>query len=97
MEETLDFDATIGVVLEFLKENPNNLLVFTADHETGGIALTLKTEDYLSSEASFATGGHTSIMVPVFAYGLGAELLTGIYDNTEFFTKFMKLYGFDAE
>lgn len=97
VEETLDFDRTLGIVLEFLKNNPNTLVVVTADHETGGMALTSKTGDYLSSDATFATGGHTSIMVPVFAYGAGAELFTGIFDNTEFFAKFMKLYGFDAE
>ncbi|MCF8380293.1 MAG: alkaline phosphatase [Bacteroidales bacterium] len=97
VEETLDFDRTIGVVLEFLNENPNTLLVVTADHETGGMALTSKSGDYLTSDATFATGGHTSIMVPVFAYGSGAELFTGIFDNTGFFTRFIKLYGFDAE
>lgn len=97
VEETLDFDRTIGVVLDFLKENPNTLVVVTADHETGGMALTSETGDYMNSDASWGTGGHTSIMVPVFAYGAGADSFTGIMDNTDFFTKFSKLYCFDSE
>jgi alkaline phosphatase len=33
------------------------------------------------------TGGHTGNMVPVFAYGTGAEGFEGILDNTQIFTK----------
>lgn len=29
------------------------------------------------------TGGHTANMVPLFAYGLGAELFSGVLDNTD--------------
>lgn len=36
LKETLDFDQSIGVVLDFVKKNPDTLLVITADHETGG-------------------------------------------------------------
>jgi alkaline phosphatase len=34
-------------------------------------------------------------MVPVFAYGPGADQFRGIYDNTEIFDKMKKLYGFE--
>ena len=38
--ETLDFDEAIGVALEFYKAHPDEtLIVVTADHETGGMAL----------------------------------------------------------
>ncbi|MCI3920698.1 alkaline phosphatase [Paenibacillus sp. TRM 82003] len=30
-----------------------------------------------------STGGHTGNMVPIFSYGVGAERLEGIFDNTE--------------
>src|SRR5690606_24983042 len=39
IQETIDFDKTIGVVLDYMKKNPNTLLVITADHETGGVAV----------------------------------------------------------
>lgn len=38
--ETKDFDDAIGVALDFYRQHPNEtLIVVTADHETGGMAL----------------------------------------------------------
>lgn len=37
------------------------------------------------------TGGHTGNMVPVFAYGAGADGFEGIMDNTDIFTKVSNL------
>jgi alkaline phosphatase len=34
-------------------------------------------------------------MVPVFAYGTGAQDFAGIYENTHLFTKILNLYGFE--
>ncbi len=95
IQETLDFDRAIGVALEFLKTNPNTLVVVTADHETGGITLPSPDGDYTHSSVRFSTGGHTSVMVPVFAYGKGAEQFSGIFDNTDFIDKFLALYSFE--
>ena len=39
VKEVLDFDKTIGVVMDFIRKNPNTLLVVTADHETGGASI----------------------------------------------------------
>lgn len=40
IQETIDFDDAIGVALEFYKQHPEEtLIVVTADHETGGMAL----------------------------------------------------------
>jgi alkaline phosphatase len=36
-------------------------------------------------------------MVPVFAFGKGAEKFSGIYDNTEIFHKMMAAFGIKAE
>jgi alkaline phosphatase len=44
-----------------------------------------------SIDAKFTTGGHTGVMVPVFAYGPGAKKFTGIYENTNIFWNFKKL------
>lgn len=91
VEEMLDFDKTVGKALEFASQNGETLVVVTADHETGGLTLVdgdMKTGKVM---ARFSTGGHTGVMVPVFAYGPGAELFTGINENTSFFDKFMKV------
>ncbi len=46
--ETLDFDQAIAVAYEFYKQHPDEtLIVVTADHETGGIALG-RTKGYVS-------------------------------------------------
>jgi alkaline phosphatase len=95
LQETLDFDRAIGAAIEFQKNNPNTLIVVTSDHETGGVTLPSPDGDYSNSTIRFSTGGHTSVMVPVFAYGNGAEEFSGIFDNTEFISKFLKLYLFE--
>ncbi len=86
IQEELDFDKTIGVVLNFLKENPNTLLVITADHETGGVAVGKgKSADELS--IYFTTDQHTAELIPVFSMGRGSELFRGIYENNEIYHK----------
>jgi alkaline phosphatase len=34
-------------------------------------------------------------MIPVFAYGPGAELFSGIYENTAIYNKMRKAYGWE--
>lgn len=91
--EMLDFDTAIGAVLEFAKKDGETLVIVTADHETGGMAIEQgSTADTL--EIDFATGYHTASMVPVFAFGPGAEQFNGLYENTEIYFKMMRLLGF---
>lgn len=94
VNEMLDFDRAIKVAFDYADQAPNTLVVITADHETGGMALTggdLSTGDV---KGTFATTGHTAVMVPVFAYGAGAEEFAGIYENTEIIAKLLALCGF---
>jgi Alkaline phosphatase len=95
VNEMLDFDRAIKVAFDYADQDPNTLVIITADHETGGMALTggdIATGDL---KATYATGGHTSVMVPVFAYGAGAIEFAGIYENTDFLPKVLELYGFE--
>lgn len=39
IKDTLAFDDAVGVALDFARRNPDTLLIVTADHETGGMAL----------------------------------------------------------
>ncbi|MBD3636949.1 MAG: alkaline phosphatase [Crocinitomicaceae bacterium] len=108
IEEVKDFDKAMGEALNFAEVNANTLVIVTADHETGGFALSPKqTEDgwdYNTIEPKFYEGAadesveyaaHTTTLIPVFAYGAGAEEFMGIYDNTEIFHKIMKLTGWN--
>jgi alkaline phosphatase len=93
VEEMLDFDRTIGKVLEFASKNKETLIVITADHETGGFSINGGNNDKGIVKGAFTTGGHTASMVPVFAYGPGAGNFTGIMDNTDIPQKIKKLLG----
>jgi alkaline phosphatase len=87
VSEMIDFDQAIGKALDFARKDKETLVIVTADHETGAMAI--ETGDFGSGEVSglYASEGHTGVMVPVFAYGPGAEKFAGIYDNTDIFKK----------
>ncbi|MBW8050151.1 MAG: alkaline phosphatase [Cytophagales bacterium] len=97
IDEMLDFDKVIGLVLDFARQDGQTLVVITADHETGGLAI--NGGDFLSGtvNGTFTTTNHTGVMVPVFAYGPGAEKFTGIYHNNTIFDKFIKVFGFNDD
>jgi alkaline phosphatase len=96
IDETLDFDDAVGEVLEFAKNDGHTLVVITADHETGGVAIIGGSIRTHRAILYFPTKGHSAIMVPVFAFGPGAEKFGGIYDNTALFDKFLISYGFES-
>lgn len=89
--EMIDFDTVLGKVLDFAKRDKNTLVIVTADHETGGFTLASDDGNYNKIKPSFSTGGHSAAMVPVFAYGPGAEEFSGIYENTEIYKKIKAL------
>lgn len=102
ISELIDFDELIGRVLDFAEQDGETLVVVTSDHETGGF--TLAGENYITNEGKtyssykklepkFSTGGHSATLVPVFAYGPGAEQFSGVYDNTDIFHKIIQLAG----
>ncbi|HZL10864.1 MAG TPA: alkaline phosphatase [Prolixibacteraceae bacterium] len=94
VNEMLDFDRSIGKALEFAAKDGETLIIVTADHETGGFAIADGDMKSGRVKGAFTTGGHTAIMVPVFAYGPGAENFTGIMENTAIAKNIMMLLGF---
>lgn len=84
--EMKEFDNTLRQLISYVDQHPGTLLVVTADHETGGVGV-----DYNKFEPgtekplrlSFSTHGHTGTLVPVFAYGTGAEAFSGIMKNID--------------
>ena len=106
ISELIDFDETIGAVLDFAENDGETLVIVTSDHETGGFTLSGKKftdlngnirDDYKTIDPSFSTGGHSATLIPVFAYGPGAETFSGIYDNTEIFYKILRLTKWAAD
>jgi alkaline phosphatase len=95
-DELLDFDRTVGKILEFAEKDGNTLVIITADHETGGMGLVggnISTGEVI---AKFTTGDHSGVMVPVFALGPGSDNFKGIFENTDIFMKMMKAFGFSV-
>ncbi len=93
VSEMLDFDRTVGEALKFAASDKETLVVVTSDHETGGMAISGGDLATGLVKGAFTTGGHSAVMVPVFAYGPQAEHFSGIMENTEFFDKFKTLLG----
>lgn len=83
MEEVLDFDRTIGDVLEWAAADGHTLVVVVADHNTG--ALTLQDGDLETGTIGVAFGNdsHNGIAVPIYAWGPGSDKFTGIRENAE--------------
>lgn len=96
VNETLDFDRAVARALSFAKNDGNTLLIVTADHETGGMSLVNRIQETGELDYRYALDNHTGIMVPVFAYGPGAEKFMGVYENTDIFEKMMSLFGFSV-
>lgn len=70
IEELDDFAAAVAVVQNWITAHggwEHNLLVITADHETGGL-----------KESGFTTGHHSNDLVPLLARGAGAVELESL-------------------
>lgn len=97
ISEVLDFDKTLGVVLDYVENNPNTLLVVTADHETGGVSIGkhYKVDESTGEKREvpekvtvyFNSDQHSGELIPVFAKGKGSDNFQGIYENNEIYHK----------
>lgn len=91
--EMLSFDLAIAEALKFADSNGETLVVVTADHETGGLVLVDGDRDKGLITARYTTDDHTPVMLPVWAYGPGAQNFMGVYWNNEICNKIKALLG----
>ena len=100
ISELIDFDDAVGNALDFAEKDGNTLVIVTADHETGGFTLASTPKkrgdgttysDFKEITGTFSTTGHSATLIPVFAYGPGSEVFSGIYENTEIFHKIFEV------
>ncbi len=91
IKEMLDFDSVVGIALDYAEKNGETLIVVTGDHETGGLSIIGGNWNEGKIDAKYSTTDHSAVMVPVFAYGPGAEEFMGFMENTDIFLKFKKL------
>lgn len=93
MQETHDFDRTVGAVFEWAAQDGQTLVVVTADHETGGLTLIDGDLEKGEIQCKFSTTSHSGVMVPVYAFGPGHHHFSGIYENTDIFWKVKALFN----
>ena len=88
----LRFNQIIGCVMEFAFYHPETFVLITADHETGGLT---KQAD---GSYVYTSTGHTSADVPVFAYGVGAEVFDGVtIENIQIPKTIAAMWGVEIE
>jgi alkaline phosphatase len=78
-----ELNDAVAAVLEATEDDGDTLVVVTADHDTGTLAVTDGDFREGRVRVQWATGDHSSQWVPLFAFGPGADRFTGVLDNTE--------------
>ena len=89
-----DINEVADLVVEYASQHPDTLVVFTSDHETGGMALlTGNAEEPMG--VRWATTVHTAEPVPLLAFGAGADHFAGVQDNTQVAQTLANLLGLE--
>ena len=89
--ETLEFTNAFQVVLNWAENRHDTLIIVTADHECGGLVVIKNRGKGFMPEVFWGSEDHTGANVPIYTVGEGAREFVGVIDNTEIFTKIMKL------
>lgn len=101
IEEYLEFDRTLGLVLDFIERHPDTTVFLTADHDTGGGGLTKNDDEGYPKPGSFPAErnavwlSHNHTAEPVILVGLGPDGAgaSGWHDNTRVFTLVKEALG----
>ena len=97
LAEVSDFERAVAVAMDFADKHPNTLVVATADHETGGLALASGNDDFTLPESGvqcrFSSNSHTAVRVPAYFYGAGADRFKAVIENTELAEQLMQALG----
>jgi alkaline phosphatase len=89
MKHQLEFDAVLAKCKAFLAQNPDTVIVITADHETGGLTIPAGTTSggitnaLYTALSSPTAANHTAADVPVYIYGADADDFTAAMDGNK--------------
>lgn len=84
LRSLITFDRAVAVAMQYCLENPDTVLIVTADHECGGVSLADSVDTI-----TFSTTEHTGLDVALLALGYGTDAFHGkVSDNTDI-AKFM--------
>ncbi len=88
---------TLSLVLNFSKTHEETLVVFTSDHETGGLAAVADFDNYPKLQIRWSTKEHTAAVVPLFADGPGAGYFADVQRNWEIGNRLKSLISMEKE
>ena len=81
--ETLAFAEAVRLIDAWAKNRGDTLVLVTADHETGGLAVLADNGAGVLPDVEWETGGHTFTPVNVYGTGVNAGLVTQTVDNVD--------------
>mgnify|MGYP002855272228 FL=1 len=89
-DEAMDLDRAIGKALDFAERDGQTLVLVVGSPEASGMSLVGGNMAEGMVEAKWSMPGmanHSGTLVPMFAYGPGADQFMGVLENTEVFVK----------
>jgi len=83
--ETIEFSNAVKIVLDWAKDRKDTLVIVTADHETGGLAVKKNNGKGVYPEVEWKSKGHSGVNVPLYVWGMNSRAFGKTIDNTDFF------------
>ena len=85
VHEVIEFSNAVQVALDWIDttEETDFLILVTADHETGGMTVTQNNGIGQYPTVTWSTTGHSAANVPIYAWGVNAQMISGVMDNTD--------------
>jgi len=80
---TLQVDWAVKRAVEFARKRGDTLVLVTADHETGGLNCAMSRTAPHRLVIHYTSTSHTGVPVCFYAFGPGAQLFSGVIDNTD--------------
>ncbi|TFG48894.1 MAG: hypothetical protein E4H40_03905, partial [Candidatus Brocadiia bacterium] len=84
--ETIEFSRAVQAAFDMVKDRGDTLIIVTADHETGGLKVIKNNGKGKLPDVKWSTKDHTASEVPLYAWGVSAEMALQIKDNTQIFS-----------
>ncbi|HOU13689.1 MAG TPA: alkaline phosphatase [Anaerolineae bacterium] len=81
--EVLEFDHAVEIAYTWAMSRTDTLIIVTADHETGGLQVIANNGVGQFPTVTWTSTAHTAAAVPVYAWGVNADLATQVADNTD--------------
>ena len=91
VREMLDFDKAVEEAIRFAEKDGHTLVIISADHETGGVALRGGRPADGFIQTAFSSTSHTGMCVPLFAYGPRSGEFCCFQENSDVSNKIFEL------